>query len=443
MTDHGSFDRVPVTNGPRNRRIVGLVVGLVIVSVAVAIAKPWGTGAAPAATTAAASSSPVARSTSGTASASATAEPSPASPTAVVPSLGGGFETPIPPAATAAWTGLRWHPLAPGDPLALVTSALRWQGGFIALGRQPAPPNTDTPVWTSQDGAHWTLLPFDTSTTFWPGTEVGGIAEVRGRLVAMTQLESQAVLAWTSADGVSWTSVSGVPLPVGTSGPPLLAAGPAGLVAATPMGRAMATSTDGSHWTVLPDRTVPRGFTLADLRGTLTGYVAGGRLNGTAATLWSSDGRSWVATSLPLAGPGVVVPRTGPASAVTSLVVGRTGLIARGWDTAPDAALWWQSPDGRHWGLLDGYPPLGPTTCHGTGCGVQPDGTLVGDGQRMVSVRGGPDAAAWTSSDGRVWRTLSVTGDVPDGPAIRVVLLPGGVLLSDGSTTWFGEALIG
>jgi hypothetical protein len=449
MTNRGSFDSVPVTNGPRNRRITGLVVGLVIVSVAVAIAKPWGTGAAPVApTTGASGSAAAARATSGTAPASATAQPNPASPTAVVPSATDPFTTPVPPTATTAWTGLRWHRLAPDDPLSLVTSVLRWRGGFIALGRQPVPFMTDTPIWTSQDGAHWQPLPYDTSTTFWPGTEIGSIAEVRGGLVAMTQLEAQMVLAWTSADGRSWACACSVPLPAGTSGPPLLAAGPVGLVAASTTSGSIATSTDGSRWPVVAERTHPRGFSLADLRGTATGYVAGGALNGAAATLlngvaatlWSADGRSWVATALPLSAPDVAPPST--ASAVTSLVVGRSGLIALGgW---AGAALWWQSSDGRHWRLLDGYPPLGPTTCTGGGCGgAQPDGVLVGDGERMVAVRGGQYAAAWTSADGRLWRRLSVTGDVPDGPALRVVMLPGGVLLSDGATTWFGEALVG
>jgi hypothetical protein len=451
MTDRGSFDSVPVTNGPKNRRIAGLVAGLVIVSVAIAIAKPWGTPVGPIASTAGASGNPAASPASGTTSASGTARASASaaepSPTRVEPSAADPFATPVPPAATATWTGLRWHRLAPDDPLALVTSVLRWRGGFIALGRQPSAPNTDTPVWTSLDGAHWTPLWFNTSTTFWPGTEVGSIAEVRGGVVAMTQLEAQSVLAWTSADGHSWGCACGVPLPAETQGPPLLAAGPTGLVAASTTTGALATSPDGRHWTVVPDRAHPSGFSLFDLRGTATGYVAGGQLsggaatllNGTAATLWSSDGRSWVATTLPLA-----TPRATPASVVTSLVVGRSGLIALGRSyTVPEAALWWQSSDGRHWRLLDGFPPLGPTTCHGGGCGAGPDGVLVGDGQRMVAVRVGPDAGAWTSSDGRVWRRLSVTGDVPNGTSLQVVLLPGGVLLSDGSTTWFGEALVG
>ena len=32
-------------------------------------------------------------------------------------------------------------------------------------------------------------------------------------------------------------------------------------------------------------------------------------------------------------------------------------------------------------------------------------------------------------------------GDLPSEQATQAVLLPGGVLLSDGTTTWFGEAI--
>jgi hypothetical protein len=31
-------------------------------------------------------------------------------------------------------------------------------------------------------------------------------------------------------------------------------------------------------------------------------------------------------------------------------------------------------------------------------------------------------------------------GDIPSEQATQAVLLPGGLLLSDGTTTWFGEA---
>ena len=127
--------------------------------------------------------------------------------------------------------------------------------------------------------------------------------------------------------------------------------------------------------------------------------------------------------------------------AATALVVGRDGLIAVGDSIAtPGAALWWQSANGRDWLPLPTYAPLGPTTCTGEGCGSQPNGALVGDGHRMVALRGGADAAAWTSTDGLTWRRLHLAGDLPGEQATKAVLLPGGVVLSDGTTSWYGEA---
>jgi hypothetical protein len=81
-----------------------------------------------------------------------------------------------------------------------------------------------------------------------------------------------------------------------------------------------------------------------------------------------------------------------------------------------------------------------PTTYTSDGCSVQPNGTLVGDGHRMVAVRGGADGGVWTSTDGSTWSRLPETGDIPGEWATEAILLPGGVLLTDGTTTWFGEA---
>ena len=106
----------------------------------------------------------------------------------------------------------------------------------------------------------------------------------------------------------------------------------------------------------------------------------------------------------------------------------------------PGRTLWWQSSDGRRWRAVPTYDPLGPTTCGGEGCGLEANGTVAGDGTRIVALRGGSDAAAWTSTDGRAWRPLHVTGEVPPQEALQAVLLPGGILMSDGTATWFGEA---
>jgi hypothetical protein len=137
----------------------------------------------------------------------------------------------------------------------------------------------------------------------------------------------------------------------------------------------------------------------------------------------------------------VILASTGPSWGATGLVAGRDGLIAVGTFVAtPGAALWWQSANGRDWRSLPTYAPLGPTTCTGEGCGSWPNGALVGDGHRMVALRGGVDAGAWTSSNGVAWQRIPVTGDIPDEQAMNATLLPGGVLLSDATTTWLGEA---
>jgi hypothetical protein len=379
-------------------------------------------------------------------------------PSATAGPLPVAFTTPLPP-ASATWTGLKWRRLAPDDPLSLVTSVLRWRGGFIAVGWVAGRPYT--PVWTSADGTHWDPLISGTSTTFWPGLAVLGLAELRTGLVAVTEALPYCggpcslkyvppVVSWKSTDGRRWTPHLLLPpewLWSPTGAAPVFAVGQAGLVVASsgPSAR-LAASTDGSDWKLSPQGGFPANFALNDLRGTATGYVAVGRWmtsdnRGEAAALWSSDGRHWseVPTILPTSS------HTGSEAgfAVASLVVGRDGIIAVGHGvTTPGATLWWQSADGRRWRPLPTYAPLGPTTCTAEGCGSQPNGSLAGDGQRLLAIRGGPDARAWESSDGRSWRRLDMTGEIPSEDATQATLLPGGVLVTDGSTTWFGEALV-
>ena len=121
-------------------------------------------------------------------------------------------------------------------------------------------------------------------------------------------------------------------------------------------------------------------------------------------------------------------------------MVGDDGIVAVGIGDSAGAALWWRSPDGRQWQPLPTFQPLGATTCGGANCGLQPNGTLIGDGHRLVAVRGGSDAAALVSTDGQRWTALALSGDIPTAQA-QAVLLPGGVVVSDGATTWFGQAV--
>jgi hypothetical protein len=448
------LDRV----APRGRRAALLACLLVVAFVGVSIAKPWGTPAAtprsgPTPSRAAPTSQEV-------------TVPIAAATQAPVKSVPVAFITPVPPPAKTAWTAIQWHRLAPDDPLTLVASARRWRGGFIALGWEISEGKIATPVWTSADGAHWDLLPSDTSTTFWPGVSIVGVAEAPTGLVVVTEpgvgsrcsgspcapAYGPPTMSWTSPDGRTWSPSESLYL--GLPGPgadePMLAAGPAGLVAmSNGPGAQVAISSDGISWRTLPAGTLPKAIVIADLRATATGYVAGGRWmtndgHWDAATLWSADGRVWTTTrAMPLAtSRGPMPTGAGTSSVVDSFAAGRDGLIAIGRGVAsPGAELWWQSTDGRHWLPVPTYLPLGRTTCPSPDCALHANGVLVGDGERMVALRGGPDAGVWTSFNGLAWQRLSVTGDLPSDQARQAVLLPGGVLLSDATQSWFGEAV--
>jgi hypothetical protein len=441
-----SFYGSTASGGAKNRRISGLVGVLLVAFLGVAVAKPWG-GSPPAPASTATPSAP-------------DTEVVPLSSPAVIVTEGPlpvAFTTTAPPAASATWSGLRWRQLEPGDPFSLVTSVVPWRAGFVALGWQAAPPAT--PVWTSADGTSWDPLPFNTPTTFWLGQTVLGVAQMGNDLVALTEVAQWCgepcaptyilpVVSWTSTDGRRWEPSmlpqSWLVDPPGIS--PLVAFGPGGLVIATRGENArVATSTDGTHWQLLPKSAFPGQFALNDLRATAAGYVAAGAWitndrPSVAASLWSADGRHWAARPTLLASAPALAPDVG--SAITSLAAGRNGLIAVGRDAAsPSGTHWWQSMDGRAWQPLQTFSPLRPVVCAREGCTPEPNGALVGDGQQLVALVGGSAAAAWLSTDGRSWRPLALFGDFPGDSLARASVLPSGILASDGATTWFGEAI--
>jgi hypothetical protein len=363
------------------------------------------------------------------------------------------------------WSAIHWQRLAPDNPLRLMRSVLRWRGGYIAVGSLVSDGSTTTPMWTSRDGGLWMPVPFGTATTFWPGLLVVGVAEVPSGLVALTLLDGSyqcgaacptyssvlPLMSWFSPDGRSWTLNTGpdLRLPSTWKGPPLLAAGPAGLVVASPTWPTrVARSADGTHWRTMPVGALPGGRALGYIVGTTTGFTAVGTMpvnadHDRAVAFQSVDDGTWTGPS-PLhlvSASGIILASTAPSWGATALVAARDGLIATGTVLAtPGALLWWQSANGRDWRPLPTYPPLGPTGCTGEGCRSQPNGSLVGDGHRLIVVRDGADAGVRTSTGGLAWRRLPVTGDLPAAQAMNAVLMPGGVLLSDATTTWFGEA---
>ena len=391
------------------------------------------------------------------------------SPTAKAPPAIPIFTTPAPPGVDASWRGLFWQQLPEGDALASVAFTLRWSGGFEAVGRRPmASGATRTPVWFSSDGVLW--RPLDASV-FGDSTFIVGMASRAGTLVALSvQAGTNScapdgdcwsirgpIQAWTSTNGTDWTGQPGLELALPANGDmPHLVAGPAGFLAVAPgppdlaSPTTAASSLDGVTWQTLPVGTFPAGFQLADLTATSAGYLAVGTHQADhdhhdATTLWATDGRHWSSASMQLAwGRGTALEATRPSSVALAVVAGRNGFIVTGGTGgAPGAALWWQSDDGQHWRQLSEYPPLAAWPGEGEGAGGQPYGVLLGDGQRIIALRGGPDAGAWSTTNGRTWTKLVIGGDMPSEQATTAALFPGGVVLSDGTTTWYGRATTG
>ena len=443
MTDGGAFYGKPTARGRRWDRLAAVAVVVVVVGVGLAIAKPWGgTLTSPGIVAVSPPATP----------ASSAATPAPAPPTYLPHPLPAAFTVPSQP-PSSPWTGLEWHRLAPDDPLSAVRSMAGSARSGIAIGDVEG--TVSTTVWSSSDdGLQWDPIPTAKDTSFWSGVTILGVTTLRGRFVAVTEMDDYTtryvppITSWTSADGIAWRADATLPVtsfasPTGS--PPLVAAGPNGLVIATSgLAARLATSADGSHWAIQLRNAFPAGFAVVDLHGTTSGYVAVGWVTtasgrSAAASLWSADGWHW-----PKKPSLLPVPSAGshpPAYAATYLQVGDGGMIAVGIGGSPAAALWWRSSDGRHWEELPTFAPLGATTCAGSNCGLQPNGTLVGDGHRLVALRGRVDAVTWVSTDGKDWTALQQSGDFPDPGATQATLLPGGVLVTDGITTWYGQAL--
>lgn len=344
----------------------------------------------------------------------------------------------------------------------------RWHGGYVATGNAVVTGETSaTPVWVSTDGGSWSRLGPD---RLGPATIVLGIGETAQGLVAVTlqggedacpyeraacPMLSAPLQAWTSQDGLAWTAHPGPRLELveGCEGcgidPPVVVFGPAGLLVMAGYVEG-AISRDGVSWELLPNDTLPSSLNAGGVVGLGSGFAGVASrpvtIDGTRTrkpiAITSSDARSWTMHRIPVrdfnahAGAGA-----------NRLVAGPGGLIAMGaTGGAPGFALWWSSTDGREWTELAGYPPLGAWVGEGQGNGSTPNGTLIGNGDRMLAYRGNAPQAAWTSFDGVSWVPLTIEGgpsrwETSQNPDL--VLTPVGVLgLGRDGAVWFGEPRI-
>jgi hypothetical protein len=393
--------------------------------------------------------------------ASIAAAPSPtgtAAPTATpVPA-----PTPVPASAAVTWTRIAWRKLPAEEPLAQIRTVTTWRGGYVGRGDPVTidgtpPANGDTgvhtPMWTSPDGLSWKAL--DADVLGGAGVVVG-MAPTPGGVVALTVTVGPTirdeetgdtswkvtgpVQTWTSPDGRTWT-----PAPGPDIGEPGTVTGSGDWLAAstTPLlivtrSRPSFVSTNGVDWSPVTTTGLPKAFPLAGLSPIGSGFL----VFRDDAIASSPDARTWTTQTLPA-----------PCSANEGIVIGRDGLIARGiTDTGGHVApwVWCVSTNVHTWHKLAGLKPLGlmkdeaAQECRDN-C---PDGTLVGDGLRMIAYRGwGDDQVGWTSFDGRTWQPLMFDGRperssgwLDDKCTNTLEVLPMGLrcTATDGAV-WFGD----
>ena len=357
--------------------------------------------------------------------------------------------TPVPlapfqtPGATpgAAWTSITWTKLAPDSPLTSIRAVVHWLGGYVAYGGKG--------LWTSTDGHVWRPATSDLPA----GRAV--VAEVAGGLVALVfsavdcpavaqpcfPVSPEPVTAWTSADGSTWVD-RGTATGVSDLQVVALAGSPIGAVASVAGNKSgVLFSADGVTW---------KAVSLPSVSPMFSCYGAGfgfGKLVllcpaaketslGDIPTqpAWSTDGVAWTAG---------LAPKTSDRPAgMGTILVGRGGMMALG--SVPGeggSEEWWRSADGKAWQLLAGYVPFGTyTTRHAIPGGTYPNGSLAADGTRFVALGfvaadGILDGRVWTSWDARSWQRL-VSHGLPGGGGFDTVVFPAGIMAGG----WWGAA---
>jgi hypothetical protein len=179
------------------------------------------------------------------------------------------------------------------------------------------------------------------------------------------------------------------------------------------------------------------GGTIANVTFGADGFVAVGDSGWDSPAIWCSDfGTTWQRLTLPSSTFSAAhfssVSATTYGDATTSGYalggsIGGTAPVSGG-VAAPNtgvAAAWW-SPDGR--------TRTKATVNRNPGVGTSLGGIDVGASGWVAvgSAEGGKAAAAWTSTDGRIWQPIALGNFGAPAPAAGVPTLPGLIVRSDG-----------
>jgi len=325
---------------------------------------------------------------------------------------------------------------------------------LIAVGESGQSLDSDAAVWRSTDGLTWKQVSDRDLRA--PGDQVAWAVTFSDELIVAAGSDNSSgefdAAVWTSENGVKWTRTRGNIEELGGEGDQLIsrvAVGERGFVAVGServlgeWSAAAWVSADGKKWTQAPTddadlggsgRQEMRGVAIADDQIVAVGSdESSGTLD---AAVWvSRNGLQWKR----LRQNEEAFGRDGE-QVMTSVVAGEDGFVAVGWDTilgSKDAAAW-TSSDGTIWKRSS----VDEEVLGGRGKQVIFGLDRLGDGLVAVGLDtsgGGGDAAVWTSRDGERWLKVAGGEDVFGGDrrqTMRWVLPFGPSLIGAG---WSGS----
>jgi hypothetical protein len=273
-----------------------------------------------------------------------------------------------------------------GHPAALLAGGPGAAGGWLAIGPQA--------IWTSQDGASWTLAATHGITPQLPGDSVWVITKTaQGYLAAGAggSGPGQAVL-WTSRDGLAWQR---------------LTAGQLGLAAAGESVRSI------SYASYHGDATV------------ISGQITAGAATYSGAWLSTNGGSAWTRVRIP-ADHGAQPVISGLAFDAAGLLAVRAGVAANG---APDGVAYF-SQNGQAWQYAG-------TIAADPGTGGWSPGVVKGsdDGFVVTGTTAENTIVAYASTGtGGTWQPTGSLGDSGAESVVSATVGPGGTVVAVGYT---------
>lgn len=385
---------------------------------------------------------PVATSPSPQRSATAT-QPSPASTQATSPS--------VPPGA-GAWTELRWSGPSLVPDQGVLSAAVAWREGYVAIGSASGAGQRVGAAFASTDGVRWQRTTPESTFSEIPAYMVA----TSTRLIALANRAGPpaSVVAWVSLDGRGWQAEHDLAFSGAVFSQVAVRDGVILALGTDASGRAATwRSDDGGRWTHTP---ASPGGIVRGIASVSDGFVAMGRDGepdggsggvgapgvGRPAAWWSSDGRAWSAVQV----EGVAAA----GAQLTEAFHVEDGYFAVGSDTTTPgqnarSPLLWISADARDWRILGPPAQWGRAGANGR--------------QAVIFSRtdfGAVKLGAWSSQDGRDWIQVKFSGDVVHMPGYepavgqiswvdRIFVMSRGIVVlgqADGQlTAWFAEAV--